>query len=134
AGAPGARTRKTFPEMKQTLNSSMFASTRRSAGRCSRAHNLWLGSHPPYRRPAGRKSIAQLAHGALENRMPHLGGDFRQRLEDEPALVHGRMRNGELRRVHNSVAKKHDIDINDTRSLGLQPTPSHGLLDRQNAG
>lgn len=67
----------------------------------------------------GRKGVAQLANGLLENGMVKVRCDFSHRLEDKTALVHGGMRNGKGGEVDHSVAKEKDIDVDGARALGL---------------
>src|SRR5438876_8375323 len=76
--------------------------------RSDRAVNRFLlHSHFTYRL-AGRKCVAELAHGAFENGMARVSGDFGQGLEDEAALVQFAVRNGQRRAFEGRAAAPQD--------------------------
>jgi len=63
--------------------------------------------------------------------MPHVGSDLNQRLQNEPALLHCRMRNPQSRLVDDMISKQHNVNINLARAFILQPHTPHRRLDPQ---
>src|ERR1035438_5513404 len=74
--------------------------------------------------------LQHLADGALEDGMPHLGRDLSQRLENESPFVNGNVGHIQLRRVDDGISEEKNVDINSARTLRLDATAAHLLLDR----
>src|SRR5579862_4142834 len=76
-----------------------------------------------------RQVVEQLTNGALQHRMPDVGCNFGQRLQNEASLVHGGMRNLQLRYADHGIAEQQDVDIDGARAFGQCAPPAHLLLD-----
>lgn len=65
--------------------------------------------------------------------------DFRQRFEDETAMVHRWMRDGEFLRIYDRVFRlagyeDQNIDVNQSRAFFLDAPPAHFLFDAEGPG
>jgi hypothetical protein len=65
----------------------------------------------------------------LPRRHPRLRLHFHKRYEDEGAVEHLGMRNGQVWFVHNFVAVKQEIQVDQPRSPALSRLPAYLLLD-----
>ena len=65
--------------------------------------------------------------------MNQLRREFCQRLEDEPAFVHSRMREGEARGGDDLVSVHQQIQVDDPRLPSLAADPAHFALDFEQA-
>src|SRR5438045_4888616 len=57
--------------------------------------------------------------------MPELGRDLGQRFQHKTSSCHGGMRNRQLRRIHNCVSEKKNIDVDRTWPLRLNALAPH---------
>ncbi len=65
--------------------------------------------------------------------MPCLRSNFSQRFEDETALVHGGMWNGQPLGFNDRIPKQKNIDIDVARTFFLSSPSSHLLFNVQNS-
>jgi len=64
--------------------------------------------------------------------MTDLGSNLDQRLENEPTLMHSRMRNPESMFVDDKVSEQHDININVAGAFFAHADSAHHRFDLQN--
>ena len=82
---------------------------------------------------AGRKGVAEFAHGAFENGMACVSGDFDQWLKDEAALVQFGVRYGQRGEFDDRAAEQQDIYVDGPGAFLLLALASHALLKVENA-
>ena len=65
--------------------------------------------------------------------MSHIGSDFRKRFQYETPCVHGSMWNIQALSIDDRFSEQKNIDVDDARSLLLDPLPSHCSFDVENS-
>jgi len=76
-----------------------------------------------------RADCQQFAYGLFFNRMWKVGGYFGERLKDEPAIRHTRMRNNQVGFADYPVAVKQDIKVERARRVGESPDAAAVAFD-----
>lgn len=89
-------------------------------------------AHLLHLRALVRQRFQQLANAALQDGMAYVRRDLGQRLQHEPALVHGGMRDCKMRRADDGIAKQQNVNVDIARALGLDAPASHLPLDGHN--
>src|ERR1700691_1589309 len=91
-----------------------------------------LGSWYPSYRLSSRQRIAQFANRLIQRGVAKVRRKLRQGFQDEAALVHCGMRDGEPLGIDDGVTEEQNVDVNGARAFLLYALPAHLLFNAKN--